>query len=134
MKFFCFFVDLPKVNFMNYKLELNTQEPSSILVFNNILFDSFKVNIVERHIGPIRSPLKLHHVLFKVRTLDDQIIKTREGNHKIMIKGDNMETYQRLIKVLASYHYKKKLINRKVADEDYVHFILSLVIANYNLN
>lgn len=119
---------------MNYKLELNTQEPSSILVFNNILFDSFKVNIVERHIGPIRSPLKLHHVLFKVRTLDDQIIKTREGNHKIMIKGDNMETYQRLIKVLASYHYKKKLINRKVADEDYVHFILSLVIANYNLN
>lgn len=33
---------------MNYKLELNTQEIGSNVVFNNIIFDFFKVNIVER--------------------------------------------------------------------------------------
>ena len=36
---------------MNYKLELNAQGSGSSLVFNNIVFDSFKVNIVERHIS-----------------------------------------------------------------------------------
>ena len=42
-----------------------------------------------------------------------------------MIKGDELETYQRLVKALGSYEYRNKLINRKAVDEDYVHFILS---------
>ena len=51
-----------------------------------------------------------------------------------MIKGDELETYQRLVKALGSYEYRNKLINRKAVDEDYVHFILSTVISNYTLN
>ena len=78
--------------------------------------------------------MKFHHVLFKVRTLDNAIIKTKNGNNRIMIKGDELETYQRLVKALGSYEYRNKLINRKAVDEDYVHFILSLVISNYTLN
>lgn len=119
---------------MNYKLELNAQGSGSSLVFNNIVFDSFKVNIVERHIGSTRSELKFHHVLFKVRTLDDAIIKTKNGNNRIMIKGDELVTYQRLVAALTSYEYRNKLIKRKEVDEEYVHFILSLVISNYTLN
>ncbi|CAM3109716.1 prevent-host-death protein [Chryseobacterium flavum] len=119
---------------MNYKLELNTQEPNSKIVFNTILFDSFKINIVERYIGSVKSRLTLCEALFKVRTLDDEIIKRKDGNIRVKIKGDNFETYQQLSRRLSSYEYKNKLINRKEVEQDYVHFILGLVIANYQLN
>jgi len=118
---------------MNYTLELNTQNPDSNIVFNTIMFDSFKVNIVERYIGRINSSQNLRDVLFKVRTLDDQIIKRRDGNVRIKIKGGDFEIYQKLSGILNSYDYKNKLINRKDAEQDYIHFILSLVISNYQL-
>ncbi|HCA10001.1 MULTISPECIES: hypothetical protein [Chryseobacterium] len=119
---------------MNYTLELNTQEPGSNIVFNTIVFDPFKVNIIERYVGKMNFHPKLSYVLFKIRTLDNEIIKTRDGNGRVKIKGDHFETYQRLVRVLNSYDYKNKLINRKEADQDYVHFILSLVLANYQLS
>ncbi|ASK29661.1 prevent-host-death protein [Chryseobacterium sp. T16E-39] len=119
---------------MNYKLALNTQEPNSNIVFNTIVFDAFKINIVERYAGSMNSRPKLCEVLFKVRTLDDDIIKRRDGNIRVKIKGDEFDAYLKLTLKLNSYEYKNKLINRKDAEQDYVHFILSLVIANYNLN
>ncbi len=119
---------------MNYTLELNTQEPNSNIVFNTIVFESFKVNIVERYVGKMRFSPKLCHALFKIRTLDNEIISTRDGNLRVKIKDNNFDTYQRLISVLNSYDYKNRLINRKEVEQDYVHFILSLVIANYDLN
>ncbi|ASW73237.1 prevent-host-death protein [Chryseobacterium piperi] len=119
---------------MNYKLALNMQERNSNIVFNTILFDFFKVNIVERYAGSMNFNPKLCEVLFKVRTLDDQLIKKKDDNIRVKIKGDDYEIYQRLTQKLNSYEYKNKLINRKEAEEEYVHFILSLVIANYNLN
>jgi predicted RNase H-like nuclease len=119
---------------MNYTLELNTQEPGSNIVFNNIVFDAFKVNIVERHAGSMRSRLKLNHVLFKVRTLDNHLIETKDGNGRIKIKGEDFEIYQRITQVLESYEYKNKLLNRKDVEQEYVHFILRLVISNYDLN
>lgn len=51
-----------------------------------------------------------------------------------MIKGEELVIYEKLVKTLGSYEYRNKLINRKQADEDYVHFILRLVILNYDLN
>lgn len=125
---------LPKFKFMNYKLALNTQEPNSKIVFNTIIFDSFKVNIVERYTGSMKSRPILCEVLFKVRTIEDEIIKRNDGNIRVKIKGDQFEVYQNLIKKLDSYEYKNKLINRKDVEQDYVHFILSLVISNYKLN
>jgi hypothetical protein len=119
---------------MNFKLALNTQEPNSNIVFNTITFDSFKVNIVERYAGSMKSHPKLCEVLFKVRNLDDDIIKKRDDNARVKIKGDDFEVYQKLTQKLNSYEYKNKLINRIDAEQDYVHFILGLVICNYNLN
>ncbi|MCJ7932289.1 MAG: prevent-host-death protein [Chryseobacterium sp.] len=119
---------------MNYTLDLNTQEPNSNIVFNTIIFDSFKVNVVERYLGRMDSHPRLCHVLFKVRTLDNDIIKTRAGHGRVKVKGDLFDSYQKLIKVLNSYEYKNKLLNRQEAEQDYVHFILSLVIVNYQLN
>lgn len=119
---------------MNYKLELHTQEPNSKIVFNTIIFDAFKVNIIERYTGSAKFGLKLCEVLFKVRTLDDTIVEKRDGNIRVKIKDNNFETYQRLIRTLDSYEYKNKLINRKEVEQNYVHFILGLVIGNYELN
>ncbi len=119
---------------MNYTLELNTQEAGSNIVFNTIIFDSFKVNIVERYGGKMGFNPKLWEALFKVRTLGNEIIARRDGNLRVKIKGDQLDAYKKLSEVLNSYDYKNRLINRKAADEDYVHFILSLVIQNYQLN
>lgn len=119
---------------MNYKLELNTQEPNSKIVFHNIIFDSFKINIIERYIGSMKSRPTLCEALFKVRTIDNVLIDRKDGNTRVKIKGDDFETYQKLSRDLSSYEYKNKLVNRKEVDQNYVHFILSLVIANYNLN
>lgn len=119
---------------MNYKLELNTQEPNSKIVFNTVIFDSFKVNIVERYIGSMKARPTLCEALFKVRTLDDTMIERRDGNTRVKIKGDDFEVYHRLSRDLNSYEYKNRLVNRKDVEQNYVHFILSLVIANYQLN
>ncbi|KMQ68945.1 prevent-host-death protein [Chryseobacterium sp. FH2] len=119
---------------MNYTLELNTQEPGSNVVFNTIVFDSFKVNIVERYTGRMNFNPTLCHVLFKIRTLDNDIIATKSGNVRVKIKGDEFESYQKLIQVLNSYDYKNRLINREEVEQEYVHFILRLVISNYELN
>lgn len=119
---------------MNYTLELNTQKQGSNIVFNTIIFDAFKVNIVERYTGKMRFNQKLSHILFKVRTLNNDIITTRNGHLRIKIKNNEFDTYQKLINVINSYDYKNKLINRKTADQDYVHFMLGLVISNYQLS
>lgn len=119
---------------MNYKLELNTQEPNSNIVFNTIIFDSFKVNIIEKYAGKMNSYPKLYEVLFRVRTLDNEMIKKRDGNLRVQIKDENFDIYHKLTRALGSYDYKNKLVNRNHIDQDYVHFILSLVISNYDLN
>lgn len=70
----------------------------------------------------------------KVRTLDDQLITTNTGNNRIKLKGNDLRNYNTLARVLNSYHYKNKLIKRREADEDYVHFMLSLFLSNYKIN
>ncbi|MCY0967983.1 prevent-host-death protein [Chryseobacterium wangxinyae] len=116
---------------MNYQLHLRTPDSNGNLVFNTIIFDAFKVNIVERYYGLVP---KSCDVLFKVRTLDDQLIKRKDGHVKLRIKDEDYNTYKTLIKVFGTYEYKNKLISRNDAQQDFVHFILRLVIMNYNLN
>ena len=125
---------LNKFTYMNYKLELNKQEANPNLIFNNIIFDFFKVNIVERYSKPINPNLSASFVNFKVRTLNDEIIKTRKGNGRVKLKKENLITYNKLKKVLNSYEYKNKLINRKTAEQEYADFFLSLVVANFKIN
>lgn len=118
---------------MNYSLELNTQEAGSNIVFHNILLDAFKINIIERHSVKGGVNHKLCEVLFKVRTLDDQIITKKDGNINQYFRGDDFFKYQKLIKVFSSYHFRKKLISKKVAEQDFVHFVLILAVLNYDL-
>ncbi len=80
-----------------------------------------------------RNPI-LCDSIFKVRTLDDQLIKTREGNSRVKLKGADLETYKNLMDILNSYNYKNKLIKQKEADEDYVHFVIRIYIENYQIN
>ncbi|WDF46283.1 prevent-host-death protein [Chryseobacterium sp. KACC 21268] len=116
---------------MKYTLELNVREGESNVIFTTILLNSFKVNIVERYADCNAEKPKLCEVLFKVRTLDDQIFKKKDGNVNTYIRGDDFIKYKNLKKILSSYRYKKKLIDRKEAEQDLVHFILSMVISNY---
>lgn len=118
---------------MNYTLELSTQEAGSNIVYNNILLDAFKINIVERYSVKAGVNHKLCEVVFKVRTLDDQIIRKKDGNINMYFRGDNFVKYQKLIKVFSSYHYRKKLISKKEAEQDFVHFVLILAVLNYDL-
>lgn len=119
---------------MNYKLELNKQEANPNLIFNNIIFDFFKINIVERYSKPIKSNSSADFIIFKVRTLNNEIIKTIKGNGRVKLKNDTFLTYNKLKKVLNSYEYKNKLINRKTAEQEYVDFFLSLVVSNFKIN
>ena len=50
---------------MNYKLELNKQEANPNLIFNNIIFDFLKINIVERYSKPIKSNSSADFIIFK---------------------------------------------------------------------
>lgn len=119
---------------MNYKLELSKQEIGSNIVFNNIIFDFFKINLVERRYNSMNSNSSASFIIFKVRTLNDEIINTKKGNSRVKLKKDALFTYNKLLKVLNSYEYKNKLIDRKIAEQNFVDFILSLMISNYTIN
>ena len=71
--------------------------------------------------------------LFKIRTIDNNIINTKEGNARFKIKRNHLETYKKLIQILNSYEYKNRLIDRKNAEQKLVDFILTLVISNYTI-
>lgn len=119
---------------MNYKLVLNTKSETSNIYYNTITFDTFKINIIDRYKGVMsRNPI-LCDTILKVRTLDDQLIKTREGNSRVKLKGDDLEKYKNLMDILNSYNYKNRLIKQKEADEDYVHFVIRIYIDNYQIN
>ena len=95
-----------------------------------IIFDFFKVNIVKR----LSKNQSASFIIFKVRTLNNEIIKTKKDSGRVKLKGDAFLTYKKLIKVLNSYEYKNKLINRKIAEQNFVDFILSQVVSNYTMN
>jgi hypothetical protein len=39
-----------------------------------------------------------------------------------------------MVKVLNSYEYQNKIINRETAKQKFVDFILGLVVSNYKIN
>ena len=119
---------------MNYKLELNKQGIGPNIIFHNIIFDFFKVNIVERYPKSMASTLSPDFIIFKVRTLNNEIIKTKKDSGRVKLKGDAFLTYKKLVKVLNSYEYQNKIINRETAKQKFVDFILGLVVSNYKIN
>jgi len=118
---------------MRYRLELNIGNGNSNLIFNNIYFDSFKTHIIERYTFSRRDQPQLHQLVIKVRTLDDDLIETTNGNKKVKIKADDLIIYKNLSDKLKTYEYKNNLINRKDIEQDYINLILKIVISNYRL-
>lgn len=119
---------------MKYELELNIQEVGSNVIFNTITLNTFKVNIVERYSDKKDMKPKLCEVHFKVRTLDDKVLEKKDGNVNTYIRGEEFTNYVTLKNIFSSPYYKKKIISTKKAEEDLVHFILSMVVVNYELN
>jgi len=71
---------------MNYKLELNKQGAGTNIIFHNIIFDFFKVNIVERYPKSMVLTLSPDFVIFKIRTLNDEIINTKKDGTKYVLE------------------------------------------------
>jgi hypothetical protein len=119
---------------MNYKLELSTRDLSSPLVFNTITFESFKINIIERYAGRLYIDTKLVEVFIKVRTLNDHLVKKIDGNTRVRVTGSDLTIYNQLTKALQSDDINKEPKNQLLLEQDYVYFILKLVLNNYELN
>jgi hypothetical protein len=119
---------------MNYKLELNVQPNGTKTIFNLITFDTFKINIIDRFRGNMTYRPKLIETILKVRTLDNQLINTKSGNKRVILKDLDLEKYRRLIITLNSYEYKTKKINQWDQKEKYVNFMISLVLSNYKVD
>ena len=119
---------------MNYKLELSTRDLSSPLVFNTITFESFKINIIERYAGRLYIDTKLVEVFIKVRTLNDHLVKKIDGNTRVRVTGSDLTIYKQLTKALQSEDINKEPKNQLLFEQDYVYFILKLVLNNYELN
>jgi predicted RNase H-like nuclease len=116
---------------MNFTLEINTPERGSNLGFKTIYFNAFKINIIEKDKGKDLS--KFYHIVIKLRTIDNEIIKTKSGAGRMMIAESDYQNYGRLAKMLTSYEYRNKLIDRKKIDDEFVNFILSRMTGNYQL-
>jgi len=117
---------------MNFKLEINARERGSNLSFKTIYFNAFKINIIERYSGG-KGQEKFYHIVIKLRTIDDNIIKTKNGAGRIMLNESDFEQYGRLSKVLSSYEYRNKLMDRKLIEDEFTNFILGKMVAHYQL-
>jgi len=65
---------------MEYKIELDTQDSASHIAFHNIIFKPFKINIIECHQEAEGSRGKILEVIFKIKTLDNLLIRCKKGN------------------------------------------------------
>jgi len=117
---------------MNFQLELHTQNYGSNIVFNNIIFQGYKVNIIERYKGKMNNNPELTQLVFKVRTVEDHLLQTLDGHSRVKIKGEDLEAYKRKKSVLIPY--KNRRLHSKENEYDYMHFVLTIILANYQLN
>ena len=92
--------------------------------FTKVLFYLRKNNINWRYFNYFK----------EITTLNDEIINTKKGNGRAKLKGDTFLTYKEMVKVLNSYEYQNKIINRETAKQKFVDFILGLVVSNYKIN
>jgi len=116
---------------MNYKLELDTPE-QSILAFKNIIFDSFKINVVERFSTSKNTRITYSHILIKLRTSDDKIIKTKNGTVSKKLKQEDFNTYGELSRALTSWKVKNDKEYCQKAEKDFVQYIMFIALDNYD--
>ncbi|MBD8081471.1 prevent-host-death protein [Chryseobacterium caseinilyticum] len=118
---------------MEYIIELDTQEAASHIAFHNLIFKPFKINIIERHQEAKGTRGKILEVIFKIRTLNDKLIKCKNGNGRVILSDHQLISYRNFHKVLHSYEYRRNLLDRKALELKFVDFFLMLAISNYDL-
>ena len=118
---------------MNYTLELDTPEESA-LAFKNIIFDGFKINVIERYSSSRNSRITYSHIIIKLTTLDDQIIKTKNETVSKKLKQEDFQTYGRLSQTLSSWKSKNDKIYFKKAENDFVQYIVLMALDNYDFS
>jgi len=118
---------------MNFRIEYVKDHDNLYLNFINIILDAFKINIIERYSG-IAHNRKLVGVTIKVRSHDNVIIERNDGAGRKFLKESEFETYFNLRRILNSYEYKNKLINREKADQEYFHYVLTVVITSFKIH
>ena len=60
-------------------------------------------------------------------------VAKKDGTVNTYLRGDDFRKYQKLTMVFSSLRYRNKLIDTEEAEQDFVHFILTFVIVNYEL-
>ncbi len=116
---------------MEFRLEIDPLNPKSNLLFKTIYFKAFKINIIERYSG--KGFKNIHHIIIKLRSLDDEIIPTISGASRIKVKESFYQHYLKMCQLLSSYEYRNKLIDTKPVEDQFVNFILSQMIGKYEL-
>lgn len=116
---------------MNYKAEWRIKSNDPNIIFHNIYFNIFKINIIERYGINSKGYPKLLEAIFKLRTLDDELIAKKDGSGRVRITGELFSRYKELAKELQSKKFHRQ--NRKKLEQEYIDFLLLIVIKNYNI-
>jgi len=66
--------------------------------------------------------------------LNDHLVKKIDGNTRVRVTGSDLTIYKQLTKALQSEDINKEPKNQLLFEQDYVYFILKLVLNNYELN
>ncbi|WP_312822812.1 prevent-host-death protein [Epilithonimonas sp.] len=116
---------------MKFTLEITKPEIGSKLGFKTIYFNAFKINIIERYSNS--TPSKFYHIVVKLRTINDEIINTKTGSGRLMIKESDFLPYSHLAKALTSYDYRNHNVDRNKIEDDFINFVLSRMAVHYQL-
>lgn len=116
---------------MEFRVEIDPINPKSKLQFKTIYFKAFKINIIERYSG--KGFQNFYHIIIKLRTIENELIPTIDGASRIKIDESFFPAYLRLSQSLSSYEYRKKLMDTKTLEDQFVNFILSQMIGKYQI-
>ncbi len=117
---------------MNYTIQL--ESPEKALVFKTIIFDTFKINVVERYKNVKSLDPVYNHVVIKLRTLDDQIIKTKNDTVSRKLREDEFESYAKVAQKVRPVKNLKSNSVRVLQEQEFVHYILVKVLEHYDLS
>ncbi|WP_312076157.1 prevent-host-death protein [Chryseobacterium sp.] len=117
---------------MQYRLEWRVKSEDPDIIFHNLYFNTFKINIIERYGKNSKGYPKLLEVLFKVRTLDDELMMKKDGSGRVRVRHELFARYKEIVKEL-QFKNKYQRQNRKVLEQEYIDFLLLIVIKNYNI-
>ena len=114
---------------MDYKIISIKGNPTDRTVhFVNLLVGNYKINLVERSksFEAMDYGYCLENVFFRVRTIDDVLVKNKSGNIKNHFKDDDFHHY---FKLARTAEFSRKDEDMKLL----IDFVLDKYCENYNI-